>query len=202
MSDLRKVIAIGITGKAKVGKDTLAKLLSGALYEKYRLTTEILPLAGTLKDECSKTLGIPREDFDDPKYKEHLRPLMQWWGTEYRRNPVLGGYNEYWCDQVLMNARNGNADVIIVPDVRFDNEAELVYDNFGDGMVVLVNGVDFETTSYAAHASEKGVSDALISHVVQNDHSKGIEPLERLAEYLASEVSNLYTELWSDAVSL
>lgn len=59
----------------------------------------------------------------DGYYQTTGRKLMQWWGTEYRRqqNP------EYWT-QLLLECyhKYEDSDLVIVDDVRFPNEADTI----------------------------------------------------------------------------
>lgn len=200
MSALKQIVALGVTGPARVGKDTISKLVKETLEQSYNYRVAIMPLAGALKDECAETLGIHRSWFDDPKYKEHLRPLMQWWGTEYRRNEALGGDDMYWCDFVAQKAQEADIDILIVSDVRFDNEALWVYETFGDGLVLAIQSEDFKGTEHTSHASEQGVSMDNIAMGFTNNHSEGLEALKPYIDWIAGTVHTAYQNLWDGPV--
>lgn len=105
----------GIMGAARSGKNTVASLVaeSGA-------RVRCIAFADALKDEVCAALGITRAELDVDK--ERFRPILQWWGTEWRRaqNP------NYWLEK-LAAALPWHEDVnLFVPDVRFQNEAELI----------------------------------------------------------------------------
>lgn len=192
-----KLIVIGIAGKAKVGKTTLA----AALYDHIAHEVEehnicaVLSLADVLKDECAIATGLPREWFDDVTYKETLRPLMQWWGTEFRRNPLLGGDNDYWVNRVKNRVSTWAADpalrsayepkslVVVIPDVRFENEVDLVL-SYENGIMVNLYAEGAEETTHSTHASEKGVALSRMTCAYMNDHNIGTTELQRIARDL------------------
>ena len=56
--------------------------------------------------------------------KEQFRLLMQWWGTEFRRNMVD---KDYWIKKVQSWIdKHPEVDVILIPDLRFKNEIEWI----------------------------------------------------------------------------
>ena len=174
------MIKIGITGKAGAGKDTFAS----AIMENPKLIKDHvyfvrLAYADLLKQEAADATGISISNFYDRKVKEHYRPLLQWWGTEYRRNEAIGGDNAYWTkahakrcqelyDQFVITNPTAQL-VILVPDVRFDNEARDV------DYTIQINAINKQgAVANSNHISEKGVSPELIDHVVTVDHSAGV----------------------------
>ena len=95
----------------------------------------------------------------DPATKARFRPLLQWWGTEYRRrdNP------NYWVDAVEAQIEryeslgdHGLVRSIVVDDCRFPNEYEMLKRR-GFTFVGLSAGdtVTKLTDEMAAHESEQ-----------------------------------------------
>lgn len=174
-----EMVKIGITGKAGAGKDTLAQaIMSCKLLLNDGFHFRRLAYADLLKKEAADATGIPIENFYNRDVKEHYRPLLQWWGTEYRRNEAIGGDNEYWlkahdkeCNrlfQEFLDQRGSGNLVILVPDVRFNNEAQDV------DYLIEVNAVNkLGYTANSTHVSENGVSPSFIHHVVSVDHALG-----------------------------
>ncbi|KKL05679.1 hypothetical protein LCGC14_2603610 [marine sediment metagenome] len=100
-----------------------------------------------------------RDQIGDPASKERWRPLLQWWGTEYRRNEDP----DYWIKKLLVRidafedvGDRGTARSIVVDDCRFPNEYKaLIQRGFtfirlaaGETSVVLTDAAE-------GHASEE-----------------------------------------------
>jgi hypothetical protein len=112
------MILLGITGKKRAGKDTFADYV----IENSRGKTEKMAFADALKDEVCAALGVNRSRIDQDK--SLFRPILQWWGTEWRRGCFGDGY---WIERLKFKIQASSANVIIVSDVRFRNEAGLVH---------------------------------------------------------------------------
>lgn len=91
--------------------------------------------------------------FNLPETKPLFRKLLQWYGTEYRRN--LFGTN-YWLDKMteFMNAQEPGT-LVIAPDTRFINEAEFCRNHNGFLIRVWRPGMDDSST----HISEVALDD-------------------------------------------
>lgn len=148
-------VLIGISGKIGSGKDTLChKIIFEGTFESDGEFNYIRKaLADPLKDEAASCLtylipNFKRSDLDDREAKVRYRLFLQWWGTEYRRydNP------DYWTDLFTKwyNSLPDNT-VVLVPDIRFLNEVELIK-NLG-GYNVRINPVGFDIKA-DAHPSE------------------------------------------------
>lgn len=124
------MIIIGISGKALSGKTTVAhnltKLIKGP--------TATIAFADSLKDEVAKACGVTREYIE--LNKSVFRPILQWWGTDFRRNLCK---KSYWIEKVMEKivALPKDNIAIIIPDVRFINEAEWI-EQFDTGFLVQV----------------------------------------------------------------
>ena len=67
----------------------------------------------------------------DSRTKEHFRLMLQWWGTEFRRRQFG---DDYWLRQLQEWIETENEIqyfedqlVVLVPDVRFPNEADFIH---------------------------------------------------------------------------
>ena len=143
---------IGLTGKARSGKDTVANFLLAAMggYQ--------YAFADPLRSMLYAGFGI---DMNSPYWKDHKediipafgvspRQMMQTLGTDWGRQMVN---TDVW----LLLAKNkllAQGPGMIVTDVRFENEAAWVR-KMG-GRVIHVYRED--TPTVAAHASEAGVT--------------------------------------------
>lgn len=147
-------LLLGLTGLANAGKDTVAQLLSihtGAarfafadgVYEEVGRafdvsSTAILGLRATKETpmDCLALYrcmdrgfvdALPAHIRSEPYKARSPRNILQWWGTEYRRvqNP---GYWVTAAQQTILSlwAQPMPPSGIVVTDVRFPNEAELI----------------------------------------------------------------------------
>lgn len=117
--DAGKMRLIGIAGPARAGKDTLASYLLDNLSDDWSRSSFADPIK-----EMLRAIGV--DCSDDKKavvsddYGVTPRHMMQTLGTEWGRNLIDG---DIW---VRAFARLNAGKCVIVPDVRFENEAALV----------------------------------------------------------------------------
>lgn len=161
---------IGVTGKKGAGKDTFAKrLIFSAGYHK-------LAFAGPLKD-MMRALGLSNAEVDGDLKEEPCsilggrtpRHAMQTLGTEWGRQLIHPNLWLYvWQKQYkqLISRSTWGANRIIVPDVRFNNEAETIKAHGGIVVEIL-------RPSYAGdeHTSEKGIDAKYVDEVLSNHGS-------------------------------
>lgn len=136
------MILIGISGKKHAGKDTVAEYLAELLRPR---VTEKLAFAKALKEEVAKACGVSVEYIE--QHKDNFRRILQGWGTDYKRDLID---QKYWLIRWLNATKASNADVIVVPDVRFENEANLI--KKCDGLLIRVERLPEK--SLDVHASE------------------------------------------------
>jgi hypothetical protein len=160
---------IGITGKAGVGKDTLANQFVSLLgYERYAL-------ANPIKELLNARFGWTMALWDYREWKEapgivyggySPRSWAQWLGTEVGR--TFAG-EDVWANLMRQKyadlcLRHPGTAAMVVPDVRFDNEARMIRSLGGRVVEVWRDGV----APVTAHKSEQGVSRDLIDVGVGN----------------------------------
>ena len=139
---------IGISGKKRSGKDTVFKLMNAITNHEVRTTRTAF--GDQIKQEIADSMNITVADIDADK--ERFRPLLQFWGAEYRR-----GYcgDDYWIKKMRLAAATWYArDWLIITDVRFPNEAELVREL--DGVLIRV---ERDTGLDDTHDSETALDD-------------------------------------------
>lgn len=152
-------LVIGICGKKQSGKTTAAQIIQSHFGK-----TEIVSFADPLKAECAKALGLT--DSEHSKLcleKERIRPLWQWWGTEYRREHFG---KSYWINQMHRRFQESQANIFVIPDVRFPNEAFFIKSL--EGHVIRIHRPDCNGD---AHASESGMDHFGEDFVVGNEGS-------------------------------
>ncbi|GAA0687782.1 adenylate kinase [Dyella marensis] len=162
---------IGITGVARSGKDTLAKMLISEAGEAVHMS-----FAAPIREFISGLLGIPLEDLLDGPTKEQAIPelggksprqLMQTLGTEWGREMIDP---DLWIKVAQWRLEALKADmfppkVVVFSDVRFDNEADMIRSLGGRVVWVSRPGAGLNTD----HISEAGIKMTLSDCRIVND---------------------------------
>lgn len=99
------------------------------------------------------------------------RRALQLCGTEFGR----AFHPDTWVRKLLSDLEGfGARTIVLVPDVRFDNEAAAL--RAKGGFMIEVRRPGENTAAVSGHASEAGVTAALIDHTVENDGTiRGLE---------------------------
>jgi len=156
---------IGIAGTAGSGKDTVADYL----HERYKFAR--YSFADPIKAGVKAAFGLLDAHFTDRDLKEapveylnnrSPRQLAQWFGTEFGRNLVAEDiwirmadvrYRAY--DEENQSSFGGVfVEGMVIPDVRFENEAEWIRERGG----FVVHLVRPDVIKVHAHSSERGVA--------------------------------------------
>lgn len=157
---------IGISGRMKAGKTTLAKALQSNLVE----PSIILSFGKYVKQEVARGMGYTDDDWPaayHEKPKENFREIWQAWGDGMRtiQSP------DYWVSQLHQEANYNPDKTILIDDVRYENEAQWIIENGGilihlqvDWPTQLIRGAYPEALG---HDSEKG-SDSLIKYATEH----------------------------------
>lgn len=164
---------IGLSGRKQSGKDTLFGLLKESLPD---LKVERVAFADALKREVAHACGVTVEQIE--REKSRWRGLLQHWGTEFRRHD-----NEnYWIDRArekIETERGLGADVTVVTDVRFENEAGMVRDMGG----LLVRIVRHGAGAADSHSSETSMDNQ--PYDLSIDNTGTLEALKSNVQLLA-----------------
>jgi len=158
---------IGFTGIAGSGKDTAAALIAKRLGK-----IEILAFAKPLKDAAQILFNFTDDQLHDPVKKEEIDPrwgksprkIFQWLGTDILREHID---KDFFIINMRQKIENSNADFIVVTDVRFPNEAELIR-SMG-GKVIKIVRPDATTTEHSSHITEQGIPESLVDKIIIND---------------------------------
>lgn len=171
------MILIGIAGPAQSGKSTLAGEFRRLVKFRGRKYAE-KPFAGPLKrmlasigvdvSDLSKNVPVP---FLDGSITPRI--MMQTLGTEWGRSLLPNLWLRVWQHEL-----DDGANVVTVPDVRFDNEAELIR-SMGGTIVHVTRKPTADMLAVPAHASEAGITRAKGDIIFRND--RGIEKMTQLA---------------------
>jgi hypothetical protein len=114
------------------------------------------------------------------------RQIMQWWGTEYRRAQHPRYWTRIMLAKIVALGRMGFSRTVI-PDVRFENEADTVHATGGILWQVTRPGLDAATTTEGAHVSATDCGVFRPAAVLANTHD--IRHLQQLVlgEFLSLE---------------
>ena len=182
---------IGLTGKAGAGKDTAARILVGAVGPRHAV---MVALADPLKRFCMDMFGFResqlwgsserRSEPPPGRQAPAAREALQTLGTEWGRRLD----EDVWIRRLLDTAalllddpsRHGYVaakgvvpalepcawELVVVPDVRFPNEASAIRQARGEVWEVRRHAAGL---SEDAHESEAGLPSHLVDRVLEND---------------------------------
>lgn len=153
---------IGLTGKKGSGKSTVA----GMLCEKYDY--RIMSFATPIKDMLM-AMGLTEDEIYNVDLKEKTierfgkspREMLQLLGTEFGRNLIA---DDVWVR--TLEAKIESADRIVIDDVRFVNEAEMIRSK--GGKIIRVTRMGQELGMVDTHVSEAGIPLEFIDHEIKN----------------------------------
>jgi len=176
---------IGVSGKRKVGKTTVANLIAEQLGKTKKV--EVIAFADMLKDVCALVFNMPRNLFDAIDLKEvkvepcgmSPRQMMQRVADSLKK--VAG--ERIFVESVaakLKDAKVRGADVVVIHDVRYPYEAELVRSNSGTVIHVVRDRRPLTNDVIDMHSSEKGIDLCVNDMVIKNNYS--MSRLESLVE--------------------
>ena len=164
---------VALTGPKGAGKSTLASNIE-ALIESKDIEVVRLSFATPLKMACHIMFGGEVAHWFGNKKEEILphigktpRELMQKLGTDFVRDmvdPLL------WIktmraniNNILVTQEDGLRKLIIVDDMRFPNEAELLQDLGAHLYSIKIEDAAAETSSLSQHRSEAGIDPKYLS---------------------------------------
>lgn len=201
---------IGLIGVAGSGKTTAANIIAEHLNP-----CLMVSFAGKLKRTCSKVFNVPLNDFEDRKAKEdlhedryillsdivnvfsefgidaHNTKLLQMAGTKYNSNrellqivgtDILRAHDPDIHTKTIYPIDNM---VLLVPDVRFANEAKYL-DDHKAYLVYIQNSNAESRVTKESHESEKEILEKTrkyATHVISNDGKDMNKFREKIAEF-------------------
>ncbi len=188
-----RVPSIGLSGYMRSGKDTIADyLIAKHGYKRFGF-------AQALKEEVARGIGCTPDDLDEEPLRSQVRPVLQVWGTEFRRAQDP----DYWVKQAALKIDSA-AGPFVFNDVRFQNEIDLLHER---GFVVIKVDMSVEdvlvyteargeprevTLARLSHASEREWQEAEFDAVipsVRGDMQGLYDAIERILEERINNVS-------------
>jgi len=154
---------IGISGVARVGKDTFCSIASNILNEngirgkQYSFAEQLkIDVAPFLLEKCG--IDVWTQNTDN---KNDIRDFLVWYGTGFwrKRDP------KHWINKVDLALKNdgGNVDVAFISDVRYPNECEWVH-SWGGFTVHISTYVneDFGKVYFKPPNEQERINDPLV----------------------------------------
>ena len=136
---------VGISGKARSGKDTFARMLAKALQKKTGRAYVLMAYANELKNKIQKDFDMSYEQLwgdekevydqryvkpgkwsDDSKVCWTPREVMQAYGQFFRKIDY-----DFWVKYLFRIIEEKNYENVIITDVRHINEVDAVVDRGG-----------------------------------------------------------------------
>jgi hypothetical protein len=172
-------VLVGITGRAGCGKDTAVSIIEQIYPAK---TVVQLSFTKKLKESTAALLGISVEKLEDLKryydkplitvrdkdgtiLTEHtFRSILQVNGTEAHRD-IFG--EDFWVEQAekeIKTCSDMSVDIIVFPDVRYANEAQLIQ-KYG-GIIISISSDNHEIG--IDHGTEVPIPDELVDAAIHN----------------------------------
>lgn len=160
---------IGFAGRKRSGKDTAAQAGQGvwepmSFAEPMRAMIRALLVYQGVDEET-----IHRMMYGDLKEAPSIylngrsyREAMQTLGTEWGRD-LMG--EDLWANILVNAAKASDAETVVVTDVRFQNEVDILRANGGSIFRVERPGL----AKYDTHRSEAGIDELLVDEVLIND---------------------------------
>ena len=151
---------IGLSGVARVGKDSFALHLSELIKNKFNTKCQIVSFAHCLKsninDFIEENVGVSAFT-QDTKEKAFIRPLLVAYGMTMRTlNP------NYWILKIepILKTNERLGVVSIVTDVRFPNEVDYLH-NFKNSSVIHLKRKENDGTLLSPANEEEAYNDPL-----------------------------------------
>ncbi|MCW5597713.1 MAG: hypothetical protein KIT80_23665 [Chitinophagaceae bacterium] len=174
----KEIRLIGLTGEAGSGKDTVGQILlndHGYAIDSFKANL-ISPLAEIF--DVDSSIFCDRKLKEEPSaslFGKSPREVMQSFGTDWGRNMI---HPDIWVKHTKMNIRrllDKNLKVVVT-DVRYNNEAEMIRDLGGEIWKIDRPNNPFKIDT--SHCSENGIADDYIDLTIKN-HSD-IDKLKRM----------------------
>jgi hypothetical protein len=162
-------VIIGLCGAAGSGKNAVAGFLGDTF------GFQQAALADPLYEAVAAITGMSIDELQDRRHKEQVigwigrspRQLLQSLGTEWGRDMVS---RTLWIDHLFrrLDGLQAAGISVVVTDVRFDNEAQLLRDRYDARVWRVVRPAGTVSGEAMQHSSESGIAAGLVDRVVKN----------------------------------
>ena len=182
IKDSNNNIIIGFIGKKGSGKTTIANYIKNQLIKSKNFNNNdiiIMNFADSIK-QCLKIIF----DFSDEELygnkKEELdknwniipRDIMQYYATELMRYGISEKYPEIgtniWVKSLENKINKLHNKIILIADVRFKNECEMIIKHNGIIIKIIRNSC-YSNNKFCNHKSEKDLDDYNFDFYIKNN---------------------------------
>lgn len=171
---MKKPFLLGFAGKAHSGKDFSADYI---IQNYPNLKVAKVAFADAVRDMVRPIFDVDdiyrRGSKEDPidGFGISLREILQSLGTDWGRHMVS---EDIWV-KVLdkrISERYSDFDIVIISDIRFDNERDYVINNGGKVINIASVKDKHNKSKFSEHASEWGIEDGVEGVIeLKNDFS-------------------------------
>jgi len=157
---------IGLVGKAKSGKDTVADyIVRQHNFEKVAFADDLKALCKNMFDLTDAQVHTQEgKETVDVRYGITPREILQKVGTDWFRSV----YPNIWVNRLVKKLQDRSADDFVVTDIRFPNEVDAIK-SIGGIIVKIVRPDGGDIGTFAAHASETALDNlpfTKINHII------------------------------------
>lgn len=148
---------IAFTGCKMVGKSTLAKTVLRLSEKPAKIMSFADPLRAMLSGMGVKDVYMNNQSLKELPIEgldKSARELMQTLGTEWGRNMVATDIWIWAMNERIAKEKANGVELVIIDDLRFENEADWVLSLGGSIARLVRDGYDYGTDD---HASEKPI---------------------------------------------
>lgn len=174
---------VGITGRARAGKDTVASALMRHGYSRAAFADPLKLAAAGLLQRPAREMWVGDREAVMPEWGFSIRWFLQRLGTEAIREQID---RDFWVTSMRIRlaavAREQPGLAVTITDVRFENEAAFVRER---GTLIHVRRPDLP---HDDHVSEAGVMREADDLVIDNDGSR--KDLTSRVDQVAAELAN------------
>ncbi len=157
-------LLIGLVGRKRSGKDTLAGFATEAVDG-----LRVMSIAEPLKQACKLAYVLSDEQLEeskdvvDPRWGSTPRDMFKALGTKFFRSEDP----DQWTKNMAFRIRGAGVENVVVPDVRFQNEATFIREN-GGFLVHVFRDLD---TNDDDHPTERTTDEIECDFYIENDGS-------------------------------
>ena len=161
-------LVIGVTGKARSGKDSFAGMLAEELFIRTGRRYILMAYATELKKRVQKDFDLSYDQLwgddkeeEDSRYPKKSggywtgREIMQFVGTDCFRAID----DNYWVKELFKVIDDNEFKTVIITDIRFQSEAQPVKDRNGFMIKVVSDREITNTVHNKVHASETAMDE-------------------------------------------